>query len=208
MAQGPRYWHFLPLTMIHTLLPEFQKMKWSHLSPWATNKRNKDAFFSSTFKVWESKVSLFLSFIAQGPRYWQFLPLTMVRTSLPELQKIKWPYLVSWAKNKKSKATFFSSTLKVWESKVCLFLSFIAQGTRYWHFLPLTMVRTPLPELRKIKWPYLVSWAKNQKSKAAFLPSTFKVWEGKVPLVLWFVAHELRYCHFLIYHLYPIAESL
>ena len=42
-----------------------------------------------------------------------FLPLTMVRTPLPELQKMKWPYLVSWAKNKKNKATFFSSTFKV-----------------------------------------------------------------------------------------------
>ena len=146
--------------------------------------------------------------MAQGPRYWHVLPLTMIRTLLPEFQKMKWSHLSPWATNKRNKDAFFSSTYKVLESKVCLFLSFIAQGPRYWHFLPLTMVRTPLPELQKIKWPYLVSWAKNQKSKATFFSSTFKVWEGKVPLVLWFVGQELRYRHFLIYHLYHIAVSL
>ena len=38
------------------------------------NPKNKDTFFSSTFKVWESKVSLDFKFMVQGPRYWHFLP--------------------------------------------------------------------------------------------------------------------------------------
>ena len=88
-------------------------------------------------------MSLVFLFIAQGPWYWHFLPLTMVHTSLLELQEIKWPYIGSWASNQKNKDTFFSSTFKVWESKVSLVLWFVAQEPRYWHFLPLMMVRTP-----------------------------------------------------------------
>ena len=34
----------------------------------------------------------------------------------------------------KTKDTFLSSTLKVWESKVSLFFWYMAQGLRYWHF--------------------------------------------------------------------------
>ena len=58
-------------------------------------------------------VSLVFLFIAQGPRYWHFLPLTMVRSSIPELPKMKWPYLGSRAANQKTKDTFFSSTFNV-----------------------------------------------------------------------------------------------
>ena len=44
-----------------------------YLSSWATNQKTKVTFFSLTFKVWESKCPYFL-FVAQEPRYWQFLP--------------------------------------------------------------------------------------------------------------------------------------
>ena len=46
-------------------------------------------FFSSTFKVWESKVSLLFWFLAQVPRYWQFLPLTIAWTLQPKYKKKK-----------------------------------------------------------------------------------------------------------------------
>ena len=60
--------------MVRTSHPELPKMKWPYLSSWVTNKKNKDTFFCSTFKVWESKVSLFFQFMVQGPRYWAFFP--------------------------------------------------------------------------------------------------------------------------------------
>ena len=107
-----------------------------YLGSWATNKKTKVTFFSSTFKVWESKVSLLFLFVAQEPRYWQFLPLTIARTLHQDLQKKKWSYLGSWALNKKTKDTFFSSTFKVGESKLSLDFWFMAQGPRYCHFLP------------------------------------------------------------------------
>ena len=47
----------------------------------------------------------------------------------------KWPYLIPWASNQKTKGTFFSPTLKVEEKKVPLFFLFEAQGRRYGHFL-------------------------------------------------------------------------
>ena len=50
---------------------------WPFLGSWALNKKNKDTFFSSTFKVSESKASLLFWFVAQELRYWQFLPLTI-----------------------------------------------------------------------------------------------------------------------------------
>ena len=129
-----------------------------------------------------------------------FFPMTMERTPPPEVQKIKWPYFGSWATNEKNKDTFFSSTFKVWESKVSLVFLLMAQGPRYWHFLPLTIIRTSLTEVQKMKWPYLSSWVTNQKNKDTFFSSTFKVWESKVTLVFLFMTQELRYGHFLICH--------
>ena len=67
-----------------------------------------------------------------GAKILAFSNLTISRTSLPKLQKIKWPYLGSWATNQKTKDTFFSSTFKVRENKVSLFFHFMAQGPRYW----------------------------------------------------------------------------
>ena len=107
---------------------------------------------------------------------------------------MKWPYLGSWAKNKKNKDTFFSSTFKV-----CLISVLMAQRPRYWHFLPLTMVHTSLPELQYIKWQYLGPWAMNKKTKDTLLSQTLKVEENKVSLFFWFMAQELRYGHFLFW---------
>ena len=76
-------------------------------------EKTKDTLLSQTLKVEEKKVSLFFSIMAQGPRYWHFLPLTMVRTSLPKFQEIEWPFFGSWASNQKNEDSFFSSTFKV-----------------------------------------------------------------------------------------------
>ena len=62
MAHGPRYGHFLPLTIIRTPLPELQKMKWPYLGSWTTNKKSKDTLLSQTLKVEEKKVSLVFHF--------------------------------------------------------------------------------------------------------------------------------------------------
>ena len=53
---------------------------------------------------------------------------------ISRLQKMKWPYLGSWAVNKKNKDTFFSSTFKVWESKVCLVFFIHGQGAKIFTF--------------------------------------------------------------------------
>ena len=55
-----------------------QKMKWQYLGSWAINQKNKDTLFSSTFKVWESKVPLIFWFMAQGPKYWHFINLQVI----------------------------------------------------------------------------------------------------------------------------------
>ena len=89
-------------------------------------------------------MSLLFWFVAQEPRYWQFLPLTIARTLHQDLQKKKWPYLRSWATNQKTKVTFFYSTFIVWEIKVSLLFWFVAQKPRYGQFLPLTIDQTLL----------------------------------------------------------------
>ena len=52
LAQAPRYWHFLPLTIAQTLHPEFQKKKW------ATNHKSKDTLLSHTLTIEEKNVPL------------------------------------------------------------------------------------------------------------------------------------------------------
>ena len=47
----------------------------------------------------------------------------------------KWLYLGLWAKNQKTKGTFFSQTFKVEEEKVPLFFWFLAFRPRYSHFM-------------------------------------------------------------------------
>ena len=46
---------------------------------------------------------------------------------------------------------------------------------------------------------YLSPLAKIGKTKGTLFPSTFKVWENKVPFVLSILAQGLRYSHFLIF---------
>ena len=61
---------------------------------------------------------------------------------------------------------------------------------------------------KMIKWPYLGSWATNQKSKDTLLSQTLKVEEKKVTLVFLFVAQEPRYGHCIIFHVFPFDATL
>ena len=73
----------IPYFQMAALKGNTWKMRqWLYLGSEAFNKKTKDTFFSSTLKVWESKVSFVFVFMAQVPRYLHFLPLTIVRTQL------------------------------------------------------------------------------------------------------------------------------
>ena len=87
--------------------------KCQYLGPWDLDQKTQDTLLSHTLKVEEKKVIFVFLFMVQGPRYWHLLPLMMLRTPLPELLKMKWLYLGSWATDQKYKGTFSSSTLKV-----------------------------------------------------------------------------------------------
>ena len=114
VAQEPRYWRFLPLTIARTLHQNLQKKKWSYVGSWALNQKTKDTFYSSTFKVSESRVSLVFLLLVQEPRYWQFFPLTIALTSYPELQTKKWSYL---GPIKKLRTLYFVQLLKFEKAK-------------------------------------------------------------------------------------------
>ena len=132
-----------------------------------------------------------LSFWIYGPGAeilaFSHLTMTISRTLLPKLQKIKWPYLGSWATNKKTKDTFFSSTFKDWESKVSLVFQFMAQGPRYlpffpwrWHVLLLLRfkrnnahISAPGPQIKKLRTLSFLQLLKFEKAK---FPYFFNLW--------------------------------
>ena len=89
-----------------------------------------------------------------------------------------------------------------------LVFPFMDQRSRYWHFLPIRILCTPLPELKKKKWSYLGSWAKNKRFKDTLLSQTLKVEEKKVSLVFLLKASEPRYGHCLIFHVFPFDAAL
>ena len=112
--------------------PCWQKMrKGLHLSPWAKNEKNKDTSFSSTFKFWESKVPSVFSILAQRLIYSHFLISRMSPCWSWRL------YLSPEAKIEKTKGTLFSSTFKVWESKVPLVFYSFDYGQSYGHSMNL-----------------------------------------------------------------------
>merc|ERR1712215_218291 len=114
----------------------FIKMtKWPYLSPEVPNPKKKGTFFSSTLKVEESKVSLFFGLEAPGQIYGPFLFFLIWLQIIAFLKMTKWPYLSPEVPNPKNKGTFFSSTLKVEESKVPLFFELEAPGLRYGHLV-------------------------------------------------------------------------
>ena len=97
--------------------------KWPYLRPEVPNPKNKATFFYSTFKVELEKVSLFFGLKAPGQIYGPFLFFLIWLQIIAFIKMTKWPYLSPEVPNPKNKGTFFSSTLKVEESKVPLFFS-------------------------------------------------------------------------------------
>ena len=100
----------------------------------APNRKTKVTFFSSTFKVGESKVSLLFLFVAWKPRYGQFLPLTIDQTLDLSFKRRNGHISAPGPTNQKSKDTLLSPTLKVEEKKVSLVFRFGAQEPRYDHY--------------------------------------------------------------------------
>ena len=159
------FWASVPLS----------REKVQYLGPWAKNWKNKNILLSQTLKVQEKKVSLVFWFVAQEPRYWQFLPLTIARTLHPELLKKKCFYLGSWANHRKSKDTLLSQTLKVEEKKVTLVFWFVGQERRYGHFFFWRSWYEVRAIVSGTNCQYLGSWATNKKNKDTFFSSTLKV---------------------------------
>ena len=129
--QGLGYSHFLSFSRPHQLDAIVKFRKRLYLSPWAKIAKTKGTLFPSTFKVWENKVPLVFSILAQWLRcsfhlYWRISPCWH------GWQKMnKWLYLSPWAKIEKTKGTLLSLTLKVGGNKVPLVFTIFAQGLRY-----------------------------------------------------------------------------
>ena len=109
----------------------------------------------------------------------------------------KWRYLSSWPTNHKTKGTFPSQTLKVEEKKVALLFWFLAQETRYGHFIFWSSGSEVRTIVRGRNCQYLGPWAINDKNKDTLLSQTLKVEEKKVHLFFLFEAQEPRYGHFI-----------
>ena len=150
--------------------------------------KNKVTLISQTLKVEEKKVPLFFWSVAQEPRYSHFIFRSSGSGVCSIIEGRRCQYLTPGPWIKKPKITFFSSTFKVWESKVSYVFDPSPRVQDIGIYSPLMMVHTSLLDLQKMKWPYLGSWATNQKNKVTFFSSTFKVSESKVPSVFSFLA--------------------
>jgi hypothetical protein len=137
-GSGAEIWPFYDIPTLFCQRAIVESKQWPYLIPWASNEKNKDTFFSLTFKVGEKKVPLVFWFEAQGLRYGHFLIFTTSFHKRAIVESRKWPYLSPWASNQKNKGTFFSLTFKVREKKVSLVFWFEAQGLRYSHNIYLT----------------------------------------------------------------------
>ena len=118
---------------------------------------------------------------------------------IAQLEMTKTAYLSSKAINQKNKGTLLSSTFKVGEGKVPLFFCFMALELSFGHILISMPPSRRIAGLEMTKMEYLSSKAINQKNKGTLLSSTFKVGEGKVPLLFSYLAQELRYWRLFIY---------
>ena len=78
-GSGSEILGFFPVTMVRPPPPEVQKTQWPYFGSWAPNQKTKDTFFSSIFKVWESKVSFFLIY-GPGAKILAFVLVTMVHS--------------------------------------------------------------------------------------------------------------------------------
>ena len=180
MAQGPTYWPFFPWLWNVLLLLRFKRRNGQISAPGPQIKKIRTLSFLQLLNFEKAKYPHFFIY-GSGADILAFIPVTMERNPPSEVRMIKWPYFGFWATNEKYKDTFFSSTFKVWESKVSLVILLMAQGPRYWHFLPLMIIRTSLTEVQKMKWPYLSSWVTNQKNRTLSFLQLSKIEKAKWP---------------------------
>ena len=130
---------------------------------------------------WEVTYRGVFWFMAQG----HFLSLTMVCLPLPDIKKLKYPYLGSWTINQKNRTLSFSLF-----SRMSSVLSFLIHGpgAKILAFSPfddaVNSTSWALIDNMAISRLYLSPWAKIWKTKDTLFSSSFNVWENKVPLVL------------------------
>ena len=183
MAHRPRYWDFFPWRWHILLLLRFKRRN-DHISaPWP---QIKNLFF--TFESLRKQSILIFLIYGPGAEILGFFPVTMARTPPPEAQKTQWPFLGSWATNQKTNDTFFSSTFKVWESKVSLVFRFMAQGPRYWPFFPWRWDKRLLLRFKRSNCHISAPGPQIKKTKDTFFYSIFNVWESEESLFFQFMA--------------------
>ena len=130
LLSKPKYGHFLILSHGHAF-------SWNgHISEKRQqNEKTRALSFLQLLKFEKAKWHYFciLCFLSRDMAIFLFCPMDMLF--------IKWLYLRKDAA-KKNKGTFFSSTFKVWESKVTLFLHFmlLSQNMAIFWFCPMDML--------------------------------------------------------------------
>ena len=139
---GAKILAFSHLTISHTLLPKLQKIKWPYLGSWATDQKTNDTFFSSTFKVWESKVSLVFQFMAQGPRYLPFFPWRWHVLLLLRFKRRNPHISAPGPQIKKLRTLSFLQFLKFEKARYPFFLIY-GPGAKILAFVLVTMVHSP-----------------------------------------------------------------
>ena len=90
-------------------------------------KKLRTLSFLQLLKFEKAKYPYFFIY-GQGAKILALFLVTVARTPPPEDQKTQWLWFGYWATNQKTKDTFFSSSLKVWESKVSLFFNLWPRG--------------------------------------------------------------------------------
>ena len=162
VAQDPRYGYFI-FWNLGSEVRDIVKWENANISaPGPKIKKLMTLYFLQLFKFEKAKYPYFFNLLPRGRDIGLFF-LTIAHAPPPEAQKTQCPYFRSWATNQKTKDTFFSSTFKVWESKVSLFFQFMAQGPRYWPFFPW-------------RWHVLLLFLLKSDSPEEALPSWVQGW--------------------------------
>ena len=119
-----------------TPLTSHKMSKSSYLPQMMSNPKNKGTLFSLTLKVEEGKVLSFSwsEFILVSNGYCYFVVSWDTGKPLRSHKMTKGSYLPQMTPNPKNKGTLFSSTFKVEDRKVGLFLKLEANSVRYCDF--------------------------------------------------------------------------
>ena len=104
--------------------------------------KTKDTFLSSTLKVWESKVSLFFWYMAQGLRYWDFFLWRWYVLLLLRFKRRNGHILAPGPQIKKLRTLSFLQFLKFEKARYPFFLIY-GPGAKILAFVLVTMVHSP-----------------------------------------------------------------